>query len=305
MKSFDFYLANAAMNNGAAAKIREATRAACLCYALDKIGFSSCIVGASPAFMESNRWPFFKHLHSAPRRGTERVRMMEELNINYKTEVAIKCSVKPKRDAALRSFCKVLVAHELAPEMNGIPGIVDVPFLIHDDVVEAFIATGLFQAYLDDDIATIRKSFDFTKRLRVGFRGTGWPNRQTFFEGCPDWVDVAFHPMGQPPMQAWDHVKWLASMQASPALAGDTPKTNLPPTLALLGIPIIAPSPEINAVPLGPDSMIYSDGRNWDEVLSILMDGARMNRIAEAATCVYKSGWSPLGQARLIAEAAS
>lgn len=309
--SFDFHLSNAAMHNGANAKIREATRMACMAYGLAKLGHDVRIVGQTNDFRESDRWPFFSHLAGVRRRDAVQVRSMEELSPTVKVGVAVKCTVKAKREG-LRKFCEVLVAHEASPELTGSKGVIDVPFLIHDDVIIEFIKRGLFQAYLDDDVETIRAAFDFTKKLWVGFRGTGWSNRVDFFDGAPEWVDVRFHPMGQPPMNAWEHCEWLASMRASPALAGDTPKTNLPPTLALLGIPIIAPSFERNKVPLDRDELLYAnnamiwcpggkDPETWRHLRQILEADWHLKKIADAATIVYKAGWSPIGQARLIA----
>ena len=307
---FDFHLANAAMHNGANAKVREATRMACMAYGLHKLGHDVNFVGMTPAFGQSARWPFFSHIGTGHRRRDAlQVRTMEELQPGIRADVAVKCTVKAKREA-LREYCDVLVAHEASDALTGSNRVVDVPFLIHDDVIIDFIERGLFQAYLDDDVETIRAAFDFTKKLWVGFRGTGWPNRVEFFDGAPEWVDVRFHPMGQPPMSAWSHCEWLASMRASPALAGDTPKTNLPPTLALLGTPIIAPSFERNKVPLDTDDLLYANNAMiwapggkacWHHVRQILEADWHLKKIADAATIVYKAGWSPIGQARLIA----
>lgn len=302
--NFDFFTANAAMNNRDVAKVREATRMCAIARGLCLLGHDVRVVTIPNLMRSSPRWPFFEDL-SGPSRGKDAitVRTLEELNARSKADFAFKTSVGLKRDLPYQDFYGYLVGHEIHQNMADNPRSVHVPFMIHDDLMEPFIELGIFGAWLEDELDQVRGSFNFEKEGWLGFRGTGWGLRKEFFHGAPPWVDCEFHQMGQPPMSGIDHARWLCHFRAAVALPGDTPKSNLPALLLLLGIPLVSTASEINVPKLIPgESMIEFE--SWDYLLDRLHDDEFLSAIAQNAGQVYRKGWSPLGQARLIEEKA-
>lgn len=294
--TFEFDTALAASNNSDNAKLREATRMATLAYGLHVLGHDARITYPGPILRRSPRWSYFQHLAGSPAGGLK-VLPAEALSSGHRNcDVAVKCSVGTKNDDVFLEHCRVLVAHEAANPDD--PRVLNVPFLIHDDMVIEMLQRDLFAAYLDDDVAKVRAAFDRQPKGWVGLRGTGWPHRTAFLEAAPPWVDREFHRMGQPPMSAWDHSEWLCGFRAALALPGDTPKTNLTPLLALLGVPIVSYQIEHNTPRLDDGSMILFGG--WDALWATLNDPARLSEIEAEATAKYRAGWSPIGQARQI-----
>lgn len=294
---FEFDLGAAAANNSDNAKLREATRLAAIAYGLSVLGHDARIVAPGKLLPQSPRWKHFKHL-SGGHNGGLMVLPAETLSSRKRRcDIAVKCSVGTKNDETYLDHCRLLMAHESS--LHGHERVLSVPFLIHDDMVIELEARGLLAAYLNDDLTTVRAAFDYTKTGWVGLRGTGWQHRTQFLENAPEWVDVAFHRMGQPPMNAWAHAEWLCRFRGALALPGDTPKTNLTPLLAMLGVPIISYEVERNTPQLDGRSMILFE--SWDGVRSQLDDQQRYAQLVDEETIAYLDGWSPIGQARQIA----
>ncbi len=293
---FAFHIQNVAHNNSQPAKLREATRMACIAHALDARGHNVTFASVPPVLTQSNRWQFFSHIPVRKMAGALAVHPAEAL-LDRHTDIAIKCSVNVQRDATWQGHSRLLVAHEFSPDLND-EGVLHVPFLVHDRVIDDLIDRRLFGAYLDDDLDTIRAELPQHKEKWVGFCGAAWGNRREFFHDAPDWVHIRFYNTHL--MSGWEHACWLANHRGAVCLRGDTPKTNLPPLCALLGIPIVAVEPERNTPSLDLRSMIRF--ANWDGVRSILAQDTLAAKIAENATEIYKRGWSPLGIARQIVE---
>lgn len=298
---FVFHLANCAVSNTPEAKLRESTRMACLAWCLDKLGHEVLIADLQSTFAQSNRYRHFEHIPGGP--GTKDdihvvpAEVLRNAMVPWPKLVAVKCSVGIKHDSALLSRCSVLVAHEYDPTFEDHEKLLKVPFLVHDRVISDLIEQKLFDAYLLDDIVTLRKELCRPKTRLLGFSGAGWSRRKAFCEGAPDWAEIRFydtHPMG-----GLEHARWISGFVGGLYLSGDTPKTNTMPLLALLGVAIVCPviatedEPPLcfnNCVPF----------KSWDDVHANLLDEARLAERIAAATADYVYGWSPLGQSASI-----
>lgn len=287
----------AAEENSDSAKLRESTRIAMIANGLFKSGHSVFLAKPNHELLSSNRWHYFSELPVDGKRGGLYVGPSKNRNTPW-TDVIVKTTVSVKHDDFLVKSSKVLVAHEIHDDFSCYGSVLNCPFFIHDRVVDDMACNGTLPLYMNDEIDELRSRFDYTKTRDVGFIGYGWKSRKTFFENAPDWVEHRFyesHPMG-----GWEHAQWLCGCKAVVSLPGDTPKTNLTPLLALLGIPIISTIIENNTPPLDEESMILFE--SWGQVEQVLGQQDRLDSIAENATKIYLEGWSPIGIARQIVE---
>lgn len=296
---FNFDLANAAVNNSEEAHIREATRMGCIAWGLVHMGHDVIINGISKSFENSPRWTHFKALYGTPSGGV----YVCPAEADALCDVGIKCSVDCTKDKELYSRCSCLVAHEYDMKHDSHNRLIPVPFLVHDRVMEYLMSAGLFQAYVSDDLEKLRKHFSAGKQAgRVGFQGCGWSNRKHWAKELPDYCECVFYYSHS--MSAADHCRWLMGFEAGIVFPGDTPKVNLMPLLAMLGISIVSIECPVRVIPPITDrnSILLKD---WNDHEGLEFGLQRLKSISEAATEDYKSGWSPMGQARLIAEAVS
>lgn len=298
--NFTFHLANCAAANNDGAKLRESTRVGLLCLCLRKLGHDAFITNAPQLLIDSPRWKFFLPAYRPGVRVGLEVRAAEEFKRGGgRTDVAVKCSIGTANDTRLLNHCDLLVAHEYSPEIETSDKLLKVPFLIHDRVIEHLVEHDLFQAYIDNDLQAIRDHFANGKSGVLGFCGCGWPFRKAFCADAPDWAEIRF--FDSHPMSGGEHAKWLMGFKAALALRGDTPKTNLPPLLAMLGIPIVMEpitakdTPPFNALNTIPF-------QSWEQVHAAIQDDTILAQITAKATDDYINGWSPMGQARQIAE---
>ena len=288
----NFYTRNAASNNTSEARLRESTRMCAIAYGLSTLGCDVRIVDAPDELTSSDRWQFFRHLHGTAIKGP-RVDSAE----SGVGDVGIKCSVNTRRDREHLARCQTLVAHEYEDAMENHHRLLKVPFLVHDRVLSGFVELELFQAWLDNDIYRIREAFPWQPEKGVGFCGAGWKHRKAFLRDAPDWVECRFYDTH--PMSGVEHARWLCGFKGGLCLRGDTPKTNLPVLLALLGVPIVMqPISRIDTPPISRDNAIMFS--SWEQVHSELED---VTAIRDRATRDYIESWSPTGQARLLMEA--
>lgn len=291
---FTFDMRNAAGGNTASARIREQTRMASLAYGLHLLGHDVRIVSCTEEFRASARFPVFSHL-TGDDHGGLRVCPSDD---RAPCDVLVKCSVGSRFDGAVLDRCRLLVAHEYDVKLEHHPKLLRVPFLLHDSVNEHFVQTGLMRAYLEDDLGVIRSHFAATKVGVLGYSGYCYKHRREVCAGAPEWADIRFYE--NPRMTAAEHIRWIMGFRAGLAIPGDTPKTYTHSLLAMLGIPIVSPTLRTtNEVPLTDANHIRLEG--WGRVLELVESGEADER-ARAMDESYKAGWSPLGQARLIAE---
>ena len=309
---FSFYLKSAAANNTWEAQRRESTRMACIALAMERQGHDVQIADASPQFMDCPNWQFFKHLHGASNGGFT-VYPAETLRRGQSgVDIAFRCSVGTKFDQSYIGQCRLLVAHEYAKEVENEPKLLPVPFMIHNEVIQVLAEDGLFDAFIDNDLDTIRNHFregSVRHDKLVGFIGGDWPSRKSLCDNHPEWVDVAFYDhVGTRRMEAAEHCRWLMRFSAALAMSGSTPKTNLPSLLAMLGIPIVMEPITVFDTPPFDDTntilmQLDAAGRpDWSRVLRVLSNPDAVASRQAKATNDYIGSWSPAGHARLISE---
>jgi hypothetical protein len=298
--TFNFHLTNAAGNNNREARIREQTRMACIARGLSIMGHEVRIVGASEEFRGSERYTHFKDLFAEHKTGALEVHPAETMrNREHRVDVGIKCSVGIQNDANYLSRCQVLVAHEYDENFDDHPHLLPVPFMVHDSVMAGFITDGMFDAFIRNEVRSIRERYCREKNGLLGLRCCGWTKRKEFCANAPEWADIGFYDT--PQMKALEHARWISGFRGGLCLRGDTPKTNSPSLLALLGVAIVMQ-------PIARRDTPRMDYRNtiqfgsWEQVRLELENDSHLGDITAQATNDYINGWSPLGQARLIAE---
>lgn len=297
---FNFHITNAAGNNNREARIREQTRMACIARGLTFLGHDVRIVGASEEFRGSERYPHFKDLFSEHKVGALEVFPAETMrNREHRVDVGIKCSVGIQDDALYLNLCQVLVAHEYDVKLDDDPRLLPVPFMVHDSCMAGFIADGMFNAFIRNDIRAIRERYGHKKAGLLGLRCCGWTKRKEFCADAPEWADIGFYDT--PQMKALEHARWISGFRGGLCLRGDTPKSNLASLLALLGVAIVMQPIERRDTPR-MDSRNTIQFGSWQQVLAELENDSRLSDIMAQATNDYIEGWSPMGQARLIAE---
>lgn len=299
MLTFEFDISGAAPNNSVKANTRESTRMCCIARGLANLGHTVRIVFASQTFLNSRRWAFFEDLWGKQVGGLK-VLAAER---GQDCDVAIKTSVRCGNADGPSTKFKLLVAHEYDTQFDSNPQLIPVPFLVHDRLIEYMMEAGLFRAYLCDDVAVIREHFAVEKKTgRVGYRGCGWNKRKQWAKELPEYCECHFYDSHN--MAAGDHCRWLMGFEAGLVLPGDTPKVNLTPLLAMLGISIVSIAcPRRVVPPITDKNSILLNG--WDDHEGLEEGLGRAGEIAKNATMDYKAGWSPMGQARLIADALS
>jgi len=285
---------HAAEDNSDMAKLRESTRMAMIAHGILRLGHSVVFSGVSRALEKSDRWKYFSHI-PVDKKASGITIVSSRRHSMRPSDVIVKTSVGTAHDTMLTSMSKVLVAHEASFEAQKTA--LNVPFFVHDEVVECMVREQMFDLYINDDIDAIRELFDYEKARDVGFIGSTWPSRVEFFKDAPEWVDWSLH-RSPPPMDGLNHAKWICQCKAAVALPGDTPKTNLPPLLAVLGIPMVSPRPELNTPQMDGNSMILFE--DWNQLKSVIRSDESLKRISDNATEIYLDGWSPTGVARQI-----
>lgn len=303
---FVFHLNQCAHNNSDEARVRESTRMALVCMGLRTIGHDA-VIGACPrVLMESNRWESFREAYEHGAQGGLTVHPAEALRKGVNAcDIAFKCSVGTKNDDVYLKRCRLLVAHEYDDALHDHPKLFKTTFGVHHNIYDILIGHDLMEDFMANRLDRIRMLFRDgvePSDKPVGFFGQKWPHRQELLETAPDWVewDLYDHTPAHPAMPTWEHTRWLCRFRACLALRGDSPKSNLPPLLAMLGLPIVYEpiqrndSPEFNATNTIPLT-------SWDAV-KLALTPLNLDSSAYNATQDWINGWSPIGQARQIAE---
>lgn len=303
---FAFFLADCAGNNSWEAHRRETTRMACIAECLHRDGHAVCIQAVSRQFRDSANWRFFKHLDGQDSKAFS-VHPAESIRRGVRgIHVAFKCSVGTKWDGDYLRESRLVVAHEYDAAFEQEPRLLKVPFLCHNNIIEHLMQAGLFEDYVTNNLQPIREHFrnGATQHDKpIGFYGQNWPCRKAFCENSPEWADIGFydHSPTYPAMESSRHARWLCGFKAALALRGDTPKTNLPSLLAMLGIPIVME--RVTATDFHPfDSPAIIPFDSWEQVRRDIGDEGLLAAYVDAATAAYVDYWSPAGQAKAIVQ---
>ena len=295
---FNFYLKNAAGNNVVAAQIREQTRMASVAYGLSILNHEVRICNVSSEFQQSNRWDYFKHLYGSLE-SAKSVHPAEDAMHGVRVDIGIKCSVECQHDDILLNKCGLLVAHEHNEKYSQAKNLLPVSFLCFDGTIEYFIEQGLFNAYLNDDLETIRSHFSVEKTKQVCFAGVGHYDRQKMFASLPNYCEIILKD--EPVMISGEYLKWASSFKAGLSPSGDTPKANRFSDLVVLGLATIAPLCPIAIMP--PLNRVNSILlKNWNDIDGLENGLGNVESIVAEADKDYRAGWSPMGQARQILE---
>lgn len=289
--------ANAAVSNSRLAKLREGTRMAMLAWCLDRLGHK-VYLRLNPEVRESARREIFRHLLSAGNEehdvllaSAENVRRRPDcdLLVGYKTTVDV------GRDAHSIGVCDVLMAHEYDLNLDGDDRLLPIWFYVFDALVDLFISENELELYMADDLEHFRGKYGEPKRRRVGFSGGFHYGRREMARRLPKWCDVRFNARQSPR----EYVRYLMECDAGLYFPGDTPKSYRLAELALLGVPVVTVPLETRVEPpMTEQNCVLL--RSWDDH-ETLDDGlSRLDEIRRAADECYRSGWSAMGQAKLL-----
>ena len=305
---FSFELKNAAGNNSPKAQVRECTRMASLCMCLHIMGHASFIKSAPAPFQLSDRWRFFKHLYD-PNAGGIDVVPAEVAKVSHRTHsIGLKCGVGVQHDKMMLRRFRLLVAHEYDEKSvsGSDPKLLRVPFFVHDRVIQDFMDKGVFVAYLRNDLVSIRDKYQIDRpaneKKLLGWCGcTAWKGRRKIITDAPHWVKR--HAIktyeGEHLMSADEHIRWLREHMCGLCLPGDTPKTNLPPLLPIIGVTIVMwPISRFDDPPIDDSNAIMV--RDWEEARLQMRYQAHRIRVRRQAEKDYINHWSPMGQAAAI-----
>jgi len=195
--------------------------------------------------------------------------------------------------------------------------IVSVPWLPHEVMLEYLDAHGLTEAYLDDDLETIRnlhRSPDGKTRL-IGFRGQKQNHRADISKRCGagyifEWAAGHFPqdeitPQIDAPerldfrgkqLSPGDYLRWLDSCRASLNLPGDTWKCSRHSESVLMGVPLVCMRGKIPlSEPLTTHNCIMVDDFADGNFIRHALD-TRGDAIVASADVSYLRGWSLKGQ---------
>lgn len=298
MSRFEFHLQNAAGANSIPAKIREQTRMALICHGMRRLGYEATIANCSPEFRRSNRWPFFRYLEEKMPAAIQVVPAESHKGQSARLTVGFKTSAAWKYDHLMLNICDVAAFHEYDPAVAKHKRLLPVPFMVHTDVMEHFIQSGLFEAYMNDDRETIRAHYRCEKDIVAGFFGAGHYGRKDKAAQLPNWCEFRFYD--SPPCSPDEYLRWLARCQIGFNMEGETPKSYRFAELTLLGIVNAAPECATKVTPrLDSTNSILM--RDWSDADALTEGLNRLDAIRAEADRCYLSGWSPTGQAKLIA----
>lgn len=299
MLSFEFHLQNAARGNSGIARVREQTRMALVCHGMRRMGYDAVIANCSQEFRQSNRWRFFHQLEG---RNVGHVRVVPteaHRGESATLTVSFKTSARITYDHASLSICNLGVFHEHDPALAKHHKLLPVPFMVHTDVMDHWIEVGLFEAYMNDDLETIRKHYLCKKDIEAGFFGAGHYGRKEKAAGLPNWCQFRFYD--SPPCTPEDYLRWIARCKVGFNMEGETPKSYRFSELTVLGIVNAAPECASKVTPrLDATNSILM--RDWNDAESVTKGIECAAEIVSRADKCYREGWSPTGQGMLIGE---
>lgn len=302
---FEFHLASAAARNTPTAQRREACRMAAVAYGLRLVGQEVAIANKPP--MDEKWWrPFASLPHTVGKpdvvvvSAEAVVRHLATRPRNTNVVIGFKTSCGIQRDREIFKAFPIVVAHEYDPALDAAPALLPVPFLVHQRVLDVWTEQGMMEHYLRDDLDYFREHYKCLKTGLLGYRGcgtAGCQHRAEFGQTAPNWCDFKLYTSHS--MTAEEHVRWLIRFHGGLCLPGETPKVNLHPLLALLGLVIVAPPmPVRDTPPLDEsNSIVFQD---WNITRVSLEDAATRNFLIAQADDAYRTGWSPLGQAKQL-----
>jgi hypothetical protein len=177
-----------------------------------------------------------------------------------------------------------------------------VPWRPHDHVTRLFERDGMLDAFIDDDLETIRARYTAPAKVRdVGFAGTnhrGRARRSRLYGGDPHFH---FRWTTTKRMLPDDYLRWLSECRIVLGFPGDTWNCSRFCESVVMGSAIVQQRGKINLTPpMTTDNVILVD--DWGDKDVILNALEHVSEICAAADRAYKQGWSLRGQMNQIIE---
>lgn len=303
---FQFDLLKCAYNNSNSAVIRESTRLACIAWCLQELGHQVHVPEGRIPETVKDSWRYekdpFRSLNKT--NNTNGIRVTSEYDHG---QVLIKTSVSCSRDEELLDKCQVLVAHEYDPRFSYRHNLLPIPFLVHDRIIEYFQRSEAIRPYLLNDLNMFRACMRGPVVPKtIGFIGyNGYGRREALdtirplLEQRGFACDFLLYD-GAAPLSPGLYLCRTGGFTAGILLEGDTPKTNRQAEYAMLGIPMISTPRSVSD---SPDvAMSHIVLASWDDEFALDTALNQLEASVNATDNCYLTGWSPMGQAKLIVE---
>lgn len=310
MAEIDFHITHAGAATGGGARIRESMRMCALAYCMRILGHRVNICGGHKSVIDDPRWRMFSGMWHPAREGAITVRPTHEDQMA--ADVIFKTDMKCENDKVLMAQCTILVAHNFAPEIADSDRLLDVPLMIHDEVMKALHERSLFGAYMRNSVHLIRDVIASTSTAKckhtmdVGFCGEDRYDRRAMAgllrESYPGAMDIRFTNIddpGKPRMATMEYLAWLSRLAASLDLPGERDKTYRFAESVVMGTPIVT-TQKTRRDGVSPQNAIVLD--DWSDADSLIDGLFRRESIQREATTEYELSWSPMGQARRVLE---
>jgi len=181
------------------------------------------------------------------------------------------------------------------------PKVLSVPWLAHDTVLAQLDGDGMTDAYLADDLESIRDRYGSPSKLRqVGFYGYRWPQRSqiaALFKGDDrfdfQWSSGESKSLVKLPPDRY--LGWVSGCRAMIQLPGDTWKCSRHCESVMMGVPVVQLAGKIHLMPpLSAENTVLVD--DWQDKDGIFTSLERAREIAAKADGAYREGWSLRGQ---------
>jgi hypothetical protein len=303
----EFYLNLKKIHSGKyEAQVREARRLLCLGRCLESLG--QIVVESKQTLFDNGSDPNHDRLgiFFEPSGPKDYIHLSSEWSPRH---VVLKTLASNHRDEHTIRNCQVLMAHEYDGKLENSPLLFPIPFPVYNLILEHFYSIGLLEAYLDDDIHSIRKVFEAddpnpeqaSQHEPIGFlgyEGYGRPQMIEEFRRIYPHLDIQLYSDGnRQRIQSDKYLKRISGWRAGLCLPGNTPKTSRFSELALMGIPIITTcrKPRVHPAVTNENTILL---RNWSDREGLNFALRDLNQISMSQDQAYLNGWSFMSQAR-------
>ena len=312
----DVELKEAAHNGSTKPVVREVTRMAILGECLHRMGHDVRLCHAPHEFDLSGRAHSFTVPFGGLRKNAD-VRVVASECTAGKTSsfagavVRYKTRVNCRRDGLAVRNSDIFMAHEVDEEFAGRHDVLSIPFIVGDGIIEHMIRSSrvrggqflrMFEAYLTDDLRTLRNVYlsDVVVTDNVGFLGFKEYGRSAVCRAVASRMAHDIELYENKPLGPVAYLQRTGSWAAGLCPEGVTPKCNRFSELAMMGVPIVMMEPERQ--PLKPmlaadNCVVLGDMHDVQPIRDAIKNRAAV--VSRQDEC-YKTGWSPLGQARQL-----
>lgn len=234
-------------------------------------------IAKSDAFYVDHNWDMISNLPAFKVCLCNSDKCFRESDIPYRSH----------RGTAVHTRCDLYMPANHTDSMIGLDHVIPIAHPIDPRMVELFRSTGVYSAYLDDDISKLRSFFMEKETRKLGFMGSREPKstRISISSKFPKWVDFKWVRTAS----SRSYLSWMMKRRGCLDLRGFGDKSLRFTEAVLFGKTIVTSTRVSQYLPPlvdGHNCVIYTDETN------LTYDKQRWKVISEAATHDYISNWS-------------